>query len=104
VGVVLATVACGTGPEPTQVPAVTTLTIEPSTSCTIGDRGLPLSSYVISMQDQRSGTVWRFVENRDPGGSREPLLTLNLRSDNGSLVGTLSGPAIIDTLTSPRLE
>ena len=53
VGVVLATVACGTGPEPTQGPAGTTLTIEPSTSCTIGDSGLPLSSYVISMQDQR---------------------------------------------------
>jgi hypothetical protein len=92
-----ASVGCGSGVEPTKPPALALLTIEASDTCRIGAGGLPAKSYAVTMQDQRTGNEWLFVENRDPGGPREQVLVLQLEPSVDSLTGRISGPAIIST-------
>jgi hypothetical protein len=94
-GAMLVTSGCGSSVAPTETPPLVTLSIEASASCQIGDGGLPLRSYVITMRDERSGNDWLFMENRDPGGPREQSLMLRLELASGSLLGNIQGPAII---------
>jgi hypothetical protein len=89
-------VGCGTGSEPTAVPTLVALTIQASDTCTVGTGGLPLSNYTVVMRDERSGSDWLFLENRDVG-PRDQSLMLRLTASAGMMTGKISGPAIIAT-------
>lgn len=88
--------ACGSTPDgPSGEARLTTLTIEASSRCAIGTDALPFATYTVVMRDRRDEAAWFFSENRDPGGSREIQLTIQLTGPSSTLTGTLSGPAIV---------